>query len=145
LTADLVGSRKHNKIDFAKFPSAAFICDESRLETNLEVLDYVQRQTQCKILLALKGFAMFSVFPLLRKTLYGVTASSLYEARLGFEEFKRETHIYAPAYIPNEFDELLNYIDHIIFNSNTQLEKYSSKIQKYNNSKKENRGKLNKS
>lgn len=69
---------------------------------------------------------MFSVYPLIREYLAGTTASGLYEARLGHEEFGGETHVYAPAYAEGEFREILEYADHIVFNSFTQWKAYGS-------------------
>jgi carboxynorspermidine decarboxylase len=91
-------------IDFGALPSPCYIVDERLLERNLEILHSVQQRTGCSILLALKGFSMFSVFPLVGRYLKGVTSSSLSEARLGFEEMGKEVHIDSPAYIYREFD-----------------------------------------
>ncbi len=71
---------------------------------------------------------MFSLYPLIKKYLSGVTSSSLFEARLGFEEMGSEVHIYAPAYEEKEFDEILGYCDHIIFNSFGQWNKFKDRV-----------------
>lgn len=117
------------EIDWKSAPSPSYIVDERLLKRNLEILNSVQQRTGCDILLALKGFSMFSTFPLVSKYLKGVTSSSLFEARLGFEEFGKEVHAYAPAYAEHEIDEYVKYIDHIVFNSFDQLNKYKEKIQ----------------
>lgn len=122
-------------IDFTKLPSPCYIVDEGLLIKNLEILDSVQARTGCRILLALKGFSMFSVFPLVGKYLKGITASSLFEARLGYEKMGKEVHIYSPAFIDTEFDELLTYVDHMVFNSFEQWNKYKSKVQNVNSKK----------
>lgn len=101
-----------------------FVVDERRLLHNLEILKQVAEESGCKILLAQKAFSMFSVYPLLRKYLCGTTASGLYEARLGKEEFGGETHVFSPAYRAEEFDELLQYVDDLVFNSPAQVRKY---------------------
>lgn len=101
-----------------------FVVDERRLLHNLEILKQVAEESGCKILLAQKAFSMFSVYPLLRKYLCGTTASGLYEARLGKEEFGGETHVFSPAYRAEEFDELLQYVDDFVFNSPAQVRKY---------------------
>lgn len=101
-----------------------FVVDERRLLHNLESLKQVAEESGCKILLAQKAFSMFSVYPLLRKYLCGTTASGLYEARLGKEEFGGETHVFSPAYRAEEFDELLQYVDDLVFNSPAQVRKY---------------------
>lgn len=115
-------------IDFHALPSPCFVVDEELLRKNLEILDSVQKRTGCRILLALKGFSMYSTFPLVKQYLKGVTASSLNEARLGFEKMGKEVHAYAPAYVEAEFDELLKYCDHIVFNSFNQWNKYKDRV-----------------
>ena len=105
---------------FTELPTPCFIVDEKRLVQNLAVLRGVADRTGAKILLAQKAFSMFSVYPLLREYLAGTTASGLYEARLGKEEFGGETHVYSPAYAEREFGEILHYADHIVFNSFNQ-------------------------
>ncbi|MGI5962502.1 MAG: carboxynorspermidine decarboxylase [Lawsonibacter sp.] len=109
----------------AEFPTPYFVVDESRLTANLEQLAQVQRQAGCKILLAQKAFSMFYCYPLLRRYLAGTTASGLYEARLGKESFGGETHVFSPAYRPDEFEQLLDYADHLVFNSPAQVEKFA--------------------
>ncbi|OBA06129.1 carboxynorspermidine decarboxylase [Paenibacillus polymyxa] len=116
-------------IDITGLPSPCYLVDERLLVKNLEVLNSVQERTGCSILLALKGFSMFSTFPLVGKYLKGVTSSSLFEARLGREKMNKEVHVYAPAYVDSEFDELLEYVDHIVFNSFDQLKRFKSKVQ----------------
>ena len=103
------------------------ILDKGLLRKNLEVLECVQERAGCRIILALKGFAMFSTFPLIRKYLAGTSASSLNEARLGFEEFGPEVHTCAPAYRPDEIDDILKYSSHIVFNSFSQWELFGGK------------------
>lgn len=107
-------------IDLTSLPTPCYLIDEAALHRNLLVLDGVQQRTGCKILMALKGFAMFSVFPLIRQYLHGAAASSLDEARLGAEEFGKEVHVYAAAYKDSEFPELLRYCHHVVFNSFSQ-------------------------
>jgi carboxynorspermidine decarboxylase len=119
------------EIDATRLPTPCYVIDETALERNLRVLDAVQRRTGCKIIMALKGFAMFSVFPLIRQYLHGVTASSLDEARLGFEEFEKEVHVFAPAYQASEFPELLTYSDHIVFNSFSQWNRFKHAVRSY--------------
>ncbi|MCI7125645.1 MAG: carboxynorspermidine decarboxylase [Agathobaculum sp.] len=111
---------------FTELPTPCFIVDENRLVQNLAVLRDVMERTGAKILLAQKAFSMFSVYPLLREYLSGSTASGLFEARLGHEEFGGETHVYAPAYPESEFRELLGYVDHVVFNSFAQWKKFGN-------------------
>lgn len=117
-----------------KIPSPCYVLEEKKLHNNLKILDLVQKASGAKIICALKGFAMHSTFPLVSKYLPGTTASSLYEARLGFEEFGREVHAYSPAYLENEFEEFMRYCGHITFNSLTQFNKYKSYLSKANHS-----------
>jgi carboxynorspermidine decarboxylase len=109
-------------------PTPCYVLDEAGLLANLRILQSVQEQTGCRILLALKGFAMFGVFDTIRQFLSGVSASSLHEARLGFEEFGKEVHVCAPAYREAEFDQLLIYCDHLTFNSFSQWERFRKRI-----------------
>ncbi len=115
-------------LNLKEIPTPCYVVDEVALEQNLQVLDRVQRESGCKILMALKGFAMFSLFPLIAQTLHGVAASSLHEARLGFEEFGREVHLFAPAYKDSEFDDLVAHSDHIIFNSFSQWNRFKDRV-----------------
>jgi carboxynorspermidine decarboxylase len=115
-------------LELMHFPTPCYVVDESAVERNLTVLDSVQRRTGCKVIMALKGFAMFSLFPLIRRFLSGVAASSLDEARLGFEEFGKEVHVFAPAYQAKEFQEILTYVDHIVFNSFSQWVRYKIQV-----------------
>jgi carboxynorspermidine decarboxylase len=105
-----------------------FIVDEARIRKNCDVLASVRDRTGCKVLLALKGFAMWPLFPIIREYLDGTCASSPWEARLGREEFAGEVHAYAAAYSESDFAELLTLCDEIDFNSFAQLEKFRPQI-----------------
>ncbi len=118
-------------IDINKLPSPCYLVDERLLKRNLEKLNYVQEKTGCNIILALKGFSMYSTFPLVSKYLKGVTSSSLFEARLGYEEMGKQVHIFSPAYRTDEFDEIMKYCDHIVFNSFNQWSLYRDKVKAY--------------
>lgn len=107
--------------DITNLETPAFVCDLGALDRNLKLLERVQAEAGCKILLALKGFAMWSTFGRVKQSLPGVTSSSTHEARLGREEFGGEVHATAPAYSDADFDELLELCDHIVINSPTQL------------------------
>lgn len=115
-------------------PTPSYIVDKQLLQKNLEILTYVKKQTQCKILLAQKGYSQFSLYPFIGEYLDGVTSSSLFEAKLGREYMNSEVHIYSPAYIPSEFEEIISIADHIVFNSTSQYKKYKQQI--LNSSKK---------
>lgn len=109
------------------FKTPYFLVDEEKLVHNLEILHHVSKAAGCKILLAQKAFSMFSTYLLIRKYLNGTSASGLYEARLGHEEFGGETHVYSPAYREDEFEEILKYADHIVFNSLAQVKQYAKR------------------
>ncbi|MBL6515582.1 carboxynorspermidine decarboxylase [Streptococcus suis] len=108
-------------------PTPAYVIDEARLVNNLEILKSVQDRTGCKVLLAQKAFSMYATYPLISQYLAGTTASGLYEARLGREEFGGEVHVFAPAFKDSDMDELLEISDHIVFNSERQLCKHADK------------------
>ena len=114
---------------FSEISTPCYVVDETKLLHNLEILKGVQERTGCRILLAQKAFSMYALYPLISKYLSGTTASGLYEAKLGREEFEGEVHVYSPAYKENEFDEILEYADHIVFNSFEQIRKYRDKCQ----------------
>ena len=118
-------------IDISSLPTPSYIVDERLLIKNLEKLKSIIDRTGCRILLAQKGFSMFYFYPLIKKYLNGTTASSLYEARLGFEEMGNETHIFNPSYREDEIDEILNMVDHIVFNSFNQWSKYKSLVKSH--------------
>ncbi len=105
-------------------PSPAYVVDLGRLRHNLAILDHVQQKSGAKILLAMKAFSMWSVFPIIRRTLHGVCASSTWEARLGREEFGREVHSFAAAFKESDVVELLKISNHLVFNSFNQLERF---------------------
>jgi carboxynorspermidine decarboxylase len=119
-------------IDYAAVPSPCFVIDEARLRNNLELLADVSARSGATIICALKGFAMYSTFPLVRRYLPGVTASSLAEAMLGLEEFVSEkggeVHAYCPAYIPANFDAIARIASHITFNSIGEYQRYRTRL-----------------
>ena len=110
---------------FEGIKTPCYVIDEERLKKNGELLADVSRRTGCKILLAQKAFSNYDCYPLLRQYLAGTEASGLYEARLGAEEMPgKEVHVFCGAYREGEFEELLQYADHIVFNSVRQLAKF---------------------
>ena len=106
----------------------AYVLDEEKLLQNLEILKGVQERTGCRILLAQKAFSMFRVYPLCARYLAGTTASGLYEARLGREEFGGEVHVFEPAYKPDEMAELCKTADFVYCNSMRQLAAFADTI-----------------
>lgn len=115
-------------IDISDITTPSYLIDERLLKKNMEVLKSVSDATGCKILLAQKAFSMFSMYPMMSRYLAGTTASSLFEARLGKEEFGGETHIFAPAYKENEIDDIISLCDHIVFNSFAQWKRFKNKV-----------------
>ncbi len=110
-----------------ELPSPAFVCEEKLLKKNLELLKKVQDETGVKILLALKGFALWSTFDLCKEFLQGCCASGLHEAILAKEEFNKEVHTYSPAFKDEEIDEIIQISNHLVFNSFNQLNRYKDK------------------
>ena len=109
----------------ASLPTPCYLLDEAQLRRNGEILLGVQQRTDCHILLAQKAFSNFNVYPVLAPYLAGTEASGLYESRLGREELpEKENHVFCAAYRADEFEELLQYADHIVFNSPSQLAKF---------------------
>ncbi|MBK7938446.1 MAG: carboxynorspermidine decarboxylase [Lewinellaceae bacterium] len=119
------------KVDLKKIPSPCFVLEEARLRKNLELISRVQNEAGVQIILAFKGFAMWSAFPVVREYVHGATASSLHEARLCFEEMKTKAHTYAVAYQPREFGKIMQYSSHITFNSIRQYKKYGKRLGKH--------------
>ncbi len=112
-----VGQNIGIDFDVLACPSPAYVVDDALLRRNLELLGQVQSRSGARILLALKGFAMWDTFPLVRQYLVGTTASGQDEARLGAETFGGEVHCYSPAFTEEEMQVVLRYADHLSFNS----------------------------
>lgn len=109
---------------FSRLSTPCYVLDEARLRENGEVLQELQQRTGCRILLAQKAFSNYDLYPVLAPYLAGTEASGLYEARLGAEEFGGECHVFCTACREQEFEALLGYADHLIFNSLRQLERF---------------------
>lgn len=110
---------------FNGLPTPCYLIDERQLQKNGEILASVSKRTGAKILLAQKAFSNYDFYPLLSQYLCGTEASGLYEARLGKEKMPGgEVHVFCGAYREDEFEELLRYADHIVFNSPGQLKKF---------------------
>lgn len=112
-----------------KIKRPTYVLEEAKLRHNLEILDFFQKQSGAKILLALKGFAFWSSFKLVSKYIGGITASGIYEARLGFDEFRRynknaQIAVFSPAFSKKEIKKLLPFANHIIFNSFSQFGRF---------------------
>jgi carboxynorspermidine decarboxylase len=125
-----LGADVARAIDISDLETPCFVTDLGALEANLEILADVQQRANCTILLALKGFAQWSTFPLVRKYLAGATSSSVAEARLAREELGGEVHAYAPAYSDGEMAELITLADHIVLNSPAQWRRHRPAIER---------------
>ncbi len=104
-----------------------YLIDKAKLLQNMEKIAYVRERSGAKALLALKCFATWAVFDLMRDHMDGTTSSSLNEVRLGHQRFGKETHAYSVAYADYEIDEVITHADKIIFNSISQLERFAGK------------------
>src|SRR5690606_13866163 len=104
-----------------------YLIDRRKLLRNMETIDHVRKASGAKVLLALKCFATWSVFDLMREHMDGTTSSSLYEARLGRQRFGGETHAYSVAFADHEIDEAVSYADKIVFNSIGQLDRFAGR------------------
>lgn len=109
---------------FEELRTPCYVVSKEKIRKNLEILQYVEQQAGCHILLAQKAFSMFSLYPLIGSYVSGTTASGIFEARLGHEEMGKENHVFAPAYKTEDMQELVKICDHIIFNSFAQYEKH---------------------
>lgn len=113
-------------------PTPCYVVDEKKLKDNLIILQQLERETGCHVLLAQKAFSMFSLYPMIGNYISGTTASGLYEAKLGYEEMGKENHVFAPAYKDADMAELVKICDHIIFNSVAQYEKHRDTVRHSN-------------
>jgi carboxynorspermidine decarboxylase len=123
--------RPASTLDASKIKTAAFVIEQEILRHNLSVLKYIREKSGAKILHALKAWATWELLPMEREYLDGTEVSSLNEARLGYEEFGPEVHMFAPAYKEEEFEEICKYSSTIIFNSFAQWKKFKPLVDKY--------------
>jgi carboxynorspermidine decarboxylase len=118
-------------IDYTNIPSPCFVLEEELLRKNLTLIDHVQKSAGCKIILALKGFSMYSAFPIVKEYLSGATASSLNEVKLINDFMGYPAHTYMPAYLDQEFTEIMERSSHITFNSYSQWERFKSRVEDF--------------
>ncbi|WP_276953015.1 carboxynorspermidine decarboxylase [Helicobacter rodentium] len=122
----------HYPKNFASLPSPCYVLEESKFKQNLQLLQSVEQRSGAKILLALKGYALWRSFNIAKTYLSGITASGIYEARLGYEEFGKEITTFSPSYKQEEMQELVQISNHIIFNSFTQWQTFKEMIESQN-------------
>lgn len=115
--------------DARRVPSPCFVVDEAAVERNLQILHRVQEESGAKVLAALKAFSMWSLAPLVSKYLSGTCASGLHEARLGYEEYGGEVHVFSAAYTEHDLAEILKIADHVVFNSFGQWQRFQPLLQ----------------
>ena len=118
-------------LNYNTLPSPSYVCHVEYLEQNLKILAYVKEQSGAKVILALKGFAMWSTFDLVSRYLDGATASGLHEAQLAHEKIKGEVHTYSPAFKEEEIERIASLSDHIVFNTPSQLKKFATTAKRY--------------
>lgn len=112
---------------FQNVKTPSYIIDRVQLEKNLKLLRQVEKDSGAKILLAQKCYSVYQTYPLIAEYISGCTASGLFEARLGHEKMGKENHIFSPAYLDGEFEEIVRICDHISFNSVSQYEKFKER------------------
>lgn len=118
--------------ELLKLPTPCYVIDEAMLKHNLAILQKIEQQTGCHILLAQKAFSAYHVYPLIAEYISGTTASGIFEARLAHEEMpQKQVHVFSPAYKDEDFDELLRICDHIVFNSFSQWKHFREKAMRH--------------
>jgi carboxynorspermidine decarboxylase len=118
--------------DFSQIPSPCFVLDEKLLRQNLQLIRSVMDAADCQIILALKGFSMYSVFPIVKEYLPGATASSLNEVKLVNEYLGVRAHTYVPAYQEKDFLEILERSSHLTFNTLSQWARFEQQVAAFN-------------
>ena len=113
---------------FSNIETPSYVISLQKLENNLKILNQIEKKTGCRILMALKSFSMFSVFPLTKRYLSGSEASSVNEAILGYKEFGKETHVFSPSYTETNINDYIKFADHLVFNSFSQWNKFKKTI-----------------
>jgi len=121
-----------NEKNIETLPSPCWLLEEKRLIENLELITHIKAQTGVKVLLALKGFALWKSFDTIRPYLEGCCASGLHEAKLAAEEFGKEVHTYSPAFKEEEISEIASLSHHLVFNSPAQFRRFSEKAKTIN-------------
>ena len=116
-------------IDIDKVPSPCYVMDEKLLRKNLSLIKSVADKAGVEIILAFKSFAMWKSFPIFREYIRYTTASSVYEARLAYEEFGSKAHTYSPAYTETDFPVIMKCSSHITFNSFNQFRHFYPEIE----------------
>ena len=119
---------KINKEIFEGLNRAVYVLEEEKLRKNLSLIANVANKAQVEIILAFKAYALWKTFSIFREYIKATTASSLFEAKLGFEEFQAPTHTFSPAYTDDEIDEITRCSSHISFNSLSQYARLADRV-----------------
>lgn len=119
-------------MNYTDIQTPVYVIEERLLRRNLSLIQHVATESGVEVILAFKAFALWKTFPIFREYIYHTTASSLYEARLAFEEFGSRAHTYSPAYTERDFPQLMECSSHITFNSLTQYERFHLQVKAYN-------------
>lgn len=123
---------KINLTTFEELHHPVYVLEESRLRRNLQLISQVSQAADAEIILAFKAFALWKTFPIFREYISATTASSLSEARLGYEEFGSRTHTFSPAYTDDEVDEIARCSSHLTFNSLSQWQRLADRAKAVN-------------
>ena len=116
----------------SSLPSPCWVLQEQKLIENLELIKIIKQQSGAKVLLALKGYALWKSFPLLKPYLEGCCASGLHEAKLASEVFTKEVHSYSPVFKDEEIHEIASISHHMVFNSPSQFKQFAHKCKQIN-------------
>ncbi len=111
-------------LDLESVEAPSYVIDLEKLRSNGRLLAEVQRRSGCKVLLALKAFAVWRTFPEFKEFLAGTCSSGVHEARLAREKFGKEVHFYSPGLRESEIQEVAQLADHLVFNSMGQYERF---------------------
>ena len=117
---------------FSQLHHPAYVLEELRLRKNLKLISSVARRSDTTIILAFKAFALWKTFSIFREYIPATTASSLYEARLGYEKFGSRVHTFCPGYTDDNISEIAHYSSHLIFNSLSQHQSFAAKAKNAN-------------
>lgn len=123
---------KVNLVTFEEVHYPVYVLEEQRLRDNLKLIAHVARAADVEIILAFKAYALWKTFPIFRQYIGATTASSLSEARLGFEEFGSLTHTFSPAYTDDEIEEIARCSSHLTFNSLSQMQRLAERTRRVN-------------
>lgn len=123
---------KINTITFEELHRPVYILEEAKLRNNLSLISSIAKEADIEIILAFKAYALWKTFPIFREYINATTASSLYEAKLGYNEFGAPTHTFSPAYTDYEIDEIAQCSSHLVFNSLSQFNRFHLRAKQTN-------------